>query len=613
MKQWLIGLVAIILLSGCSSVASDPALTSTVVMVPTSVPTAIPTPLPTTPPTPEPSPTPDVLESVNQYVSQLLREQPGFDASLLDTSLPLARFLWGTDGEQFNRLRRRHLVKPEYTQLETLPPYDLYPEPTMAIRVMVEASGNALYPSGTIILWTGGQNRFRPIDANTPEFDRLGTMVLSPSQPGNQIQLDELTINGRRFHTFVEYNTNNKAVAFVNPDSHLWATPLTFDPEKEGFNYYVETDTTSDGVLGSKRIYWVTESGESLLLTTGPYGRPLQDELETRRLQMKEEIDSSTEMLALVLVDDAGRVFYQYDSESKTWVNILSETQILFIPAQSFVNDYGIELDHELTEIDPVTGHVTWFSRDVNGNPIATVRTAHDADGIPVRNDVGELILVFATESYVLANHEIITGGRFEVGGKKVTFGYMNGTPEVSSGEIVVRDIDLFLDGLSGLFPVPARTCVVNTSHPPTANYTCLTDTQAAAISDILVVAADSTQPLPGIRTMFQAWYLAGNTYHRISYYWNPYHPEMLVVYVNLDPILIRPVSDPRTNHRRIHFGVISIQLRSLAYLHLKPNLRPSNAKPVVDSVNERTDYTDIAWTFLMSSYFGENVTMEKR
>jgi YD repeat-containing protein len=525
MKQWLIILITLFLLSGCAS--SGSILTPT--PAPTAVPTTIPTPAPTLVPTPEPSPTPTILETINQYVSAILRERQGTDDSLLDTALPLARFLWGTDGEQYNSLRRRHLVQPEDTRLVILPAHDLYPERTLAVQVTDEALPNTAYPPGTLVVWTGGRSKLAPIDANTPELDRLGVMILGPSQPGNRIMLERLTINGRTFNTFIEYNTNDELVAFFNPDSYRWAVPLALGSETNQLGFYIEASVIGEGELSGDQLYWISGDGESVLLDAGPYGGLLQAELEVRRLHIKQEVDPATGILGLLLVDEAGRTLYEYDLESKNWISTLSESQMLFIPAQSFVDQYGIELDPELTEVDLATGHITWFSRDANGNPVETVRTARDVEGNVATDGFNEPILVFAAEAYAMSLTTPLTGG--DLG--RIQFRYhMALDPYLSGASLRIIDAARVNEWIADITQVPARTPVQNVlSQDQIARNELLTADEAAAIATIVVHVGFTNSAFPGFRPTFYTVTPKGpgsSWYNYRGYLWNPERPEEL-------------------------------------------------------------------------------------
>jgi hypothetical protein len=401
---------------------------------------------------------------------------------------------------------------------------------------VVETQPDSPYAAGALIFWQG---------------ERL--LTLTPSQPGFNIMYDQGA------STWVETDTNGQLIRFVDntspPDSHTylkWVIPQDLG-EDGRFSIFMIQDTdpnngdarNSGGPTAASRCKSPPPSGNV----------PIADYLTANPNHTLSEIDGQ------LAITDGDTILFALNPETMEWEQAANPAEAFFVQAQELYGEpYGINLDPNV-EVKP-NGEFTVYATNEAGDRYIAVRSAVDEDG--------NIVPVFAVESHIAANHQVIRGGSFTTAsGVNVTFGYMNGTRELHQAEIVVQDQNKFLTGLDGLFPIPTGTCVIDTSRPATATppYTCFSE-QVPEITDVKVIVSDSSQPIPETKNMIVLRYHDGNTLTRISYYWHPDQPDNLVVHVNMDPNLTNSCHRSKIQSRTSSFwrGVISTTQGSYVY-----------------------------------------------
>lgn len=557
-------LILFLLMAACAASPPEAAPPTPSVAPSATAAPAVPTPTLTPEPTAVPTLTADQLRDLR--ATAVLTTLPGYDPAHYDALLPLARHLWGEE----------YVIDPADVAIvvgET------------AVRVNAASDS---YPPGTLFLWRGAE-----------------LLLLLPTAPDQTIEPGQVTLLGETVQTWVAYDGAGAMARFLHPAAAQWITPLDLS-ETGSFTLFLAQDISPDGQPGAATVWWAN-GGQPVELATSPNpGQSLPDYLTAAQHQLTQTTIEG-QLLAAIAASD-GTIQYTYNAENETWQEALNPAEAFYAQAQELYGEYSITLDPNV-ETGP-NGEYIIYATNSAGDRYIAVRSAVDQEG--------KLVPVFAVESHIAANHQVIRGGRFTTpSGINVTFGYMDGTRELHQAEIVVRDMNQFLEDIKNLFPMPGGFIAVNSSLPPGAQYTTLSADQAAAITEVNVVVADSTQRLPGTTTMIELTYFQGDTYTGISYYLDPEKPERLIAYVNMNSGLLTVNTDRRNNQIRLHYGTVhSALMRGISFLHLKPGYRPTidheGRINVIKNPNENIGLTEQGKLFQENEIW-ENITIEKR
>ncbi len=497
--------------------------------------TAVPpttTPIPataTTAPTPEPTATLTLTAEQlrDERATAVLTTLPGYDPAHHDALLPLARALWGDE----------YVIDPA--------------DVTIVVgETAVRITANAAYPSGTLFVWNDDSN-----------------LLILTGQPDTTLNRGEVAFGAAPLDTWIRYDLDGNVLEFVDPAGH-WISPL--DLQEDGrFTFYTQEQIGPNGERQLAQTIWWANGGTPVELTTSPIpGQSLTDYLAEMQLQLTQTIDDNDQHL-VALADADGNVQFTYNPETRTWVEALDPIAALTARTQEqYLNEYGIELVPEATQIDPITGHVTMYSYGPDNQLVETARTAHDENGLPQHNEQGDLVMVFATETYALAHSKPLPGGNLA---DRIHIYYADTTrvtETMNQASMTVLDPIRVAQTIDAFLQLPSLVPVQNVLDANNMNQNHLLSAQeAAGITNLNVIIGSFREPTPGFRAMYTNTTNSRTTQY--GYFWNPNTPNELTIILNLDNAEFTNIRNGR------NWLVLSGIQGSIALLQAKPGTRP--------------------------------------